>query len=56
MHQNLEPDKCEGWEWWTVEQLRQKYESQPKQLFLPMQNVFEQRPELMKALESGELP
>lgn len=49
--QNLEPEKCEGWEWWSVTELRERYERSPEQLFLPMRNLFEQRPEVAKELE-----
>ena len=51
----MEPKKCEGWEWWTTAQLREKYDSEPKTLFLPIQNLFEQRPEMAKKLENGEI-
>lgn len=52
--QNLEPEKCEGWEWWTVTQLRERYERDPGSLFLPMANLFEQRPQVAANLESGD--
>ena len=51
--QNLEPEKCEGWQWWTVKQLRESYETDPNSLFLPMRNLFEQRPEMAEKLETG---
>lgn len=48
----MEPDKCEGWEWisweqlqdWTVRQRRG--EEGTRRLFPPMISLLEQRPDL----------
>ncbi|KAK1142109.1 hypothetical protein N8T08_008192 [Aspergillus melleus] len=51
--QNLEPEKCEAWEWTSWDKLRTYRDAQMdsgpafagRQLFLPLLNLFEQRPD-----------
>lgn len=51
----MEPEKCEGWEWWSPEQMRDRYLREPETLFLPIQNLFEQRTEMAERLGRGEI-
>ena len=37
-----------------MRELRERYHSRPEDLFLPMRNFFEQRPEMAEKLERGE--
>lgn len=39
----MEPDKCEEWVWYSFEEIKQL---KPEQLFLPVQNLLKQLPEL----------
>lgn len=41
--QLLEPDKCEGWVWKTLEEIK---EVQPEELFLPILSLLKQSPNL----------
>lgn len=43
MPQNLEPHKCEGWESKSLDELCEMVGK--KQLFLPLENLLEERPE-----------
>lgn len=45
----MEPDKCEEWIWLPFAEIKQM---QPDQLFLPVQNLLKQSPNL-EALSSG---
>lgn len=45
-----EPDKCEEWVWLTLSQVSQK---SPGELFLPIQNLMKQVPDLEKILDTG---
>lgn len=52
--QLMEPDKCEGWEWYSFRQMRELNDSYPERLFLPLRNLLAQRPEVCAAMESDE--
>lgn len=53
----LEPDKCEGWEWVSWDQLREWVridgEVLERKLFLPLLNLMRQRPGVVPTLRSG---
>ncbi|GAA5830414.1 hypothetical protein JCM11251_001337 [Rhodosporidiobolus azoricus] len=42
----LEPEKCERWEWTSWEKLKDLAQDPNNTLFLPLRNLFLQRPEL----------
>jgi len=46
MPQNLEPDKCEGWDAYTVDQLVERRD----QLFLPLANLLQEKKTELEAL------
>ncbi|BGP06058.1 Nudix hydrolase 1 [Rhodotorula toruloides] len=43
--QVLEPEKCERWEWHTWPQLKELASAPHNRLFLPLRNLFLQRPD-----------
>ncbi|BGO89617.1 hypothetical protein NBRC10512_001532 [Rhodotorula toruloides] len=43
--QVLEPEKCERWEWHTWPQLKELASDPHNRLFLPLRNLFLQRPD-----------
>ncbi|KAJ4397846.1 hypothetical protein N0V93_002083 [Gnomoniopsis smithogilvyi] len=48
--QVMEPDKCEGWAWFSFDEIKQL---QPEGLFLPVQNLLKQWPNWEAAFQSG---
>ncbi|EMD00799.1 hypothetical protein BAUCODRAFT_184003 [Baudoinia panamericana UAMH 10762] len=51
----LEPDKCEGWGWCTLPQMRDM-DNAACQLFQPLLSLMEQRPDSCELLEHRSTP
>ncbi|PVH91706.1 hypothetical protein DM02DRAFT_606255 [Periconia macrospinosa] len=44
--QRLEPNKCEGWEWKTWDDMRVLVQSEGTQVFLPVVNLIKHNPQI----------
>lgn len=40
---NMEPDKCEGWEWWTFEQLKEAVNNNEAAQWIPIRLIEQHR-------------
>lgn len=54
--QLMEPEKCEGWRWFSFGDMRDMDQTSNMDLFLPMKNLMAQRLAICEALEDGSTP
>ena len=50
----MEPEKCEGWEWFTWSEVRRMEGFGGEEVFLPIVNFVRERPEVCEVLEGME--